>query len=285
MARMRDRIWNVRDRLPQVAVAPMLAKGVEAILLLLLLVQLARLFWAVVVPLGMVGEWQEPRPAILPAEARMALFRTFDPFTRGQSMDVGSTQVTGLALQLFGTRINEGSGQGSAIIAAPDGVQSSFAVGDQIMPGVVLKQVSYDHVVIDRGGTAETLFLDQSAGAGSDAAGPVPTDAGRAVAGNAGATPAALTSMLVQRDIGFTSRSEGGRVSGIIVSAKGGGAGFSAAGFQAGDIITQVNGRPINAASDLQAMEAQLRPGASLSLMVERGAATVPLRVSLSGEQ
>ncbi len=196
--------------------------------------------------------------------------------------------MTGLALQLFGTRINEGSGQGSAIIATPDGVQSSFAVGDQIMPGVVLKAVSYDHVVIDRGGSAETLFLDQSAGApgGTEGGAPVegaPPPAASDGGGAAPTAPPALTSALIQRDIGFMPRNEGGRVSGIIVSSKG--AGFAAAGFLPGDIITQVNGRPITSAGDLAGMQAQLRPGARLSLMIERGAATVPVSVTLSGGQ
>lgn len=296
---MRDRLSDFRSRMPQLfagrpvirewSFGAMLAKWGEAFLLLMLVVQAARLIWALVTPLGMVGEWQAKRPALLPAQARIALFQAFDPFTRGQSAgDTANAQVTGLALQLFGTRINEGSGQGSAIIATPDGLQSSFAVGDQIMPGVTLKTVSYDHVVIDRGGAAETLFLDQSAGApaGTDG-GEQGTGAGPAAADGGGATaaaaPAALTSALIQRDIGFMPRSEGGRVSGIIVSAKG--AGFATAGFLPGDIITQVNGRPITSAGDLQAMQAQLRPGARLSLMIERGAATVPVSVTLSGEQ
>src|SRR3546814_17326419 len=58
-------------------------------------------------------------------------------------------------------RLNEGSGMGSAIIENPDGMQSSFAVGDAILPGVVLKAVAFDHVSIDRGGAAEQIFIDK----------------------------------------------------------------------------------------------------------------------------
>ncbi|MFT3966360.1 MAG: type II secretion system protein N [Sphingobium sp.] len=299
---MRDRLGNLRDRLPGRPSglgagfrgagfwATAAAKWMEALLLLLLAWQAARLVWALVTPLGMLGEWQERSPAILPPDARAALFRSFDPFTRGAA-DAGGAQVTGLALQLFGTRINEGSGQGSAIIATPDGLQSSFIVGDQIMPGVTLREIAYDHVVIDRGGTAETLFLDQSAGdmtdggAGGGEGGPPPGPAG-AGAGAGGAMPSGvLTPMVVQRDIGFAPRSDGGRVSGLVVTRQGTGEGFALAGFQQGDIITQVNGRPITSVGDIQAMQAQLRPGARLSLMVERGAATVPVAIILSGGQ
>ncbi|MET0136853.1 MAG: type II secretion system protein N [Sphingobium sp.] len=271
-----------------------LAKWTEALLLLLLVVQLARLLWALVTPLGMVGEWKARQPAVLPVQARMALFQAFDPFTRGQVAAEGAaTQVTGLALQLFGTRINEGSGQGSAIIATPDGLQSSFAVGDQIMPGVILKSVSYDHVVIDRGGAAETLFLDQSAGGPVGAEGAPPASGGGApgAADGGGSPPPTAggagpqTVAAIQRDISFTPRNEGGRVSGIILSSKGAGTAFSGAGFLPGDIVTQVNGRPVTSASDLMTMQAQMRPGARLSLMIERGAATVPVVVTLSGGQ
>lgn len=284
-ADMRDRILDLRGRLPRVSVGTSLAKWAEALLLLLLVVQLARLIWAVVTPLGMVGEWQAKRPAVMPVQARIALFRTFDPFTRGQSAETAGAQVTGLALQLFGTRINEGSGQGSAIIATPDGLQSSFAAGDQIMPGVVLKTVAYDHVIIDRGGKSETLFLDQSAGAAGapGTEGGSPADGGQAPpAGLSGASDP-LTVAMVQSDIAFSPRSEGGRVSGVVVTSRGAGTGFTTAGFQPGDIISQVNGRAITSMSDLQAMQGQLRPGARLSLMVERGAATVPINLILSG--
>ncbi|CAN5236848.1 type II secretion system protein N [soil metagenome] len=291
---------DLRDRLPRfsarslarapngVSLGAILAKWTEALLLLLLVIQVARLVWALLVPMGMVGEWRARAPAPLPPGARSPLFRSFEPFTRGQVAEGPSAQVTGLALQLFGTRINEGSGLGSAIVATPDGIQSSFAVGDEIMPGVKLKDVFYDHVVIDRGGRLETLFLDQSAG-GAGSGAPMQGGAPAGVPGQPGMTPPgplpAPSAAILQRDVGFAPRSDGGRMTGLIVSPKGEGPGFAAAGFQPGDIITQVNGRPITSASDIQALQGQLRPGARISLMVERGAATVPIAVTLSGEQ
>src|SRR3546814_3662681 len=64
---------------------------------------------------------------------------------------------------------------------------------------------------------------------------------------------------------------QNGQVTGLVLSPKG--AGFQNAGFQSGDIVTQVNGRPIRSAGDLQALQNQIVPGARISLMVERGAA------------
>ena len=70
--------------------------------------------------------------------------------------------VTSLNLKLYGVREDRATGRGSAIIALPDGRQLSFAVGEEIMPGVTLTAVGFDNVTISRGGTAEQIFLDQS---------------------------------------------------------------------------------------------------------------------------
>lgn len=254
------------------------ARWAEAVLLLVLIVQLARLLWAIFIPAGMFGQWESRQPQMLVPVQRDALLTSFDPFFRTSPAGGTSAQITSLSLTLFGTRINEASGQGSAIIATPDGVQSSFAVGDEIMPGVLLKQVAFDHVVLDRGGAAETLFLDQSDGSSATAQ---PGDTGSTQPASSGG---ALTAAMVSEGVAFAPRVDGGRITGIVVSPKNAGDIFARAGFRPGDIITQVNGRPITSAADIQGLQAQLRPGARLSLMVERGAATVPIAVTLSAE-
>lgn len=133
----------------------------EILLLVVLAVQLARVVWTVATPVGPLGRWRPEQPAQMTAAARAALFARFDPFFRAGT-GAGPVAVTSLSLKLFGVRMNEASGQGSAIIAGPDGIQSSVGVGDEIVAGVKLKAVAIDHVVIDRGGTDETLYLDQS---------------------------------------------------------------------------------------------------------------------------
>ncbi|MBJ7378478.1 type II secretion system protein N, partial [Sphingobium sp.] len=193
----------------------------------------------------------------------------------------GKGVVTSLALTLYGIRLNEGSGLGSAIIAAPDGVQNSFAVGDEILPGVVLKSVSFDHVTIDRGGAEEQIFLDQSA--------PVPTAApeGGEAPGSPPASPppssppatAGPTADSLKRDIAFAPRMQNGRVTGLVVSAKG--PGFASAGFRPGDIISQINGQPVG---DLQSVQNQIAPGARLSLTVERGATVASVNLIVQGQ-
>ena len=97
--------------------------------------------------------------------------------------------MTSLNLKLYGVREDRATGRGAAIIALPDGRQLSFAVGEEIMPGVTLTAVGFDNVTISRGGAAEQIFLDQSGPA--QAAGVPETPA-------AGAGPAAPMPVVVR---------------------------------------------------------------------------------------
>ncbi len=118
-----------------------------------------------------------PRPVPLGTGGRSSLpfpDRRREPFcsrpsTRSIANPSATTgvvqQVTSLPFKLYGIRISEGSGLGSAIIADDTGKQSSFAVGEEIMPGITLKAVAFDHVTISRSGADETLYIDQSGGA------------------------------------------------------------------------------------------------------------------------
>ena len=252
---------------------------IELFLLALIAVQLARLVWTVITPVGPFGDWRPRQVAIPSAEVRQALFSSFDPFFR-TTAGGGQQVVTSLDLKLFGTRINEGSGSGSAIIATPDQMQGSYAPGDEILPGVTLKSVAFDHVVIDRGGREETLFLDQSQLA------PVAQPEGSSETASPASRPASgtLDAENVRSDISFAPRSEGSRVTGILVSPTGQEETFRAAGFQPGDVIVQVNGRGIASAGDIQTLSGQMKPGARLSLQVERGANIVPIALILSSQ-
>lgn len=255
----------------------------EKALLVVLALQLVRLVWAVVVPVGSFGPWEGRQAQLLSPNARQALFASFDPFFRsGAPQQAGSGVVTSLALTLYGIRLNEGSGLGSAIIASPDGVQNSFAVGDEIMPGVVLKAVAFDHVTIDRGGAEEQIFLDQSTPAPE--AEPVPaTGAGWQSAAPPPAGPGVGPTVdSLKRDIGFAPRLQNGRVTGLAVLSKG--PGFAGVGFKPGDIVSQINGQPIGSAGDLQTLQNQIAPGARLSLTVERGAAVASVNIIVQGQ-
>jgi general secretion pathway protein C len=265
-------------RLPRVTVYSV----AELVLLAVLAVQCARLVWAVVTPLGPLGDWR-PAGVSVPG-APGDILRGFDPFFRLGGGDAQPSTVTSLQLNLFGTRIDGAMGGGSAIIAGPDGVQKSIAVGQEVAPGATLKAVAFDHVTIDRGGASEDLFLAQgdtgtpppaaAAPAGPPLLGPAP-----------GGPPAAagLTIGQMRADIGFIPQVDGGRISGLVVRPQGGGTAFRQAGLREGDVITAIGGRPVTGAADLERLGAQFAGGGNLSITVERGSQTLPLAITIAG--
>lgn len=242
---------------------------VAVTLALAVLVQALRLVWVLVAPVAPFGDWRPQLPADASLVARSALFVSFDPFRRSAMTSGEGQAVTSLQLELFGITVNAATGGGSAIIAGPDGLQNSYAVGADIAPGVKLYAVAEDHVVLDRGGLRESLFIDQSV--------PAQTVAPEAGSDVTSGQPAALTADQLVAGVAFLPRREGAKVTGLVTTPLGDGAVFARAGLRPGDIVVEVNQRPINSAGDAVAITQQLVPGARLSLKVERGAAVVPI--------
>ncbi len=251
----------------------------ELALMAVLAVQGARLLWVIVTPVSPLGEWRPLAPAIAGSPA--AILEGFDPFFRLQGQQGAPAAVTNLQLTLFGTRIDEASGRGSAILAGPDGVQRSVSVGEEIQPGVRLKAVAFDHITIDRGGATEDLYLDQSDAPPTPAG--VPAQGGQPAAMPGSVPPqGGVPIAQLRTDIGFIPRLDGGRVSGLVVRPQGSGAAFRAAGLREGDIVTALGGRPVTGPGDLDRLAADFAQGGSLSITVERGDQTLPLALQIA---
>ena len=284
------------------------------LLLLLVLVQFVRFVWVVVTPVQPLGNWHPGKALIIPNQERHALFASFDPFFRSVWTERGSAVVTSLDLTLFGVNVNEASGQGSAIIAERDGVQISYGAGDEIVPGVKLENVAFDHIVLDRAGTKETLYLDQSVPAetiGSSAEARAATKTATSVTSVTSvrlSSPAKVAPEKIApakiakipdltgisatvvvgakelsladlaRGIAFTSRRENNRMTGVIVQPRGDGSAFRAVGLESGDIITSVNGRPIGLRAQ---MVTELAKGGRIHFKVKRGAEVIPFSLSV----
>lgn len=240
----------------------------------------AVLLWMVVTPVSPLGAWRPAGVRTMSPAARSALFAGFDPFNRANTIRTapGAETVTALALTLYGVRVNAATGGGSAIIAGADGIQQVFKVGSEVMPGVLLAEVHFDHIGLTRGGTSELLYIDQSKPA------PAATTLTQSPAGPVGQTsPAApLTVDSVRENISFVPRSENGKVTGLQVSSGPNSAPFRATGFQPGDVITAVGGKAISGGADGAALAAKLQPGQSVSVTVSRNGQQLPLAITLS---
>lgn len=256
-----------RDRGRMDVVAPLALRMGELVLLALLAFGVVKLGYALVTPAGPLGGWQAPAAA--PAVAPEALAR-FDPFFRNRGEE-GAVQVSDLDLRLMGTRIDQASGRGSAIIALGEDRQESFGVGDEVMPGVRLVAVAFDSVTLDNGGAREQLVLDQS--------GPVPVSGPAAVQVPAAA---AMPAARLGADLSLVPRLEGGRITGLVLSPRGSGTGFAAAGLQPGDVLLRVDGQDVAGLNDPGALIRRLDAG-GVALEVERGGRVTRLRLAAGG--
>lgn len=243
---------------------------IELVLLAGLAVQTARLFWAVVTPVGPLGDWRPAEPAVPGSPA--ALLASFDPFFRATGQATATAAVTPLQLKLYGVRIDEAMGRGSAIVAGPDGVQQSVAVGQEVLPGVRLQAVAYDHVTLGRGGRTEQLYLDQSGAVPPPTTGPSPT---------ASPTPGGPPTLAQLRQAMVASpRLDGGRLTGLVLAPQG--PLFNASGLREGDVVTAIDGRPVTGLGDLERAAVDLKGGGTLQLQVERGGAPATVNIPVA---
>ncbi|WP_144098367.1 type II secretion system protein N [Croceicoccus sediminis] len=247
----------------------------------------AQLAWMVLAPVSPLGDWKPARVRLMDDGARSALMTGFDPFNRDVAVVAGPAQVatvTDLPLTLYGIRVNPYSGGGTAIIAGSDGEQQVFRIGEEVMPGVTLAAVAFDHVTLGRGGASELLYLDQSK--------PVPTIA-PATLGNSVAPPhvappppaapargaGQIGASDLRSGISFGGNAEGG---GVTLNPGGDGSVFAGAGLRPGDVLVSVNGQAVTGQQDLAGFAGQLRPGSNVSMTVRRGGRDVPVKITVS---
>ena len=262
----------------------LVARGLLLLLGLGCLVQMLRILFIFLTPIGPTSG------ATLGAEgpesaAAIAMNANANIFGAARAAD-GPANVTALPLTLYGTR---SGASGSAIIAAADGVQKSIGVGEEIIPGVRLASVAFDHVEIDNRGAREALYIDQDGpavaenGGGANAAAQpvaVPMSAPVAPPATPPATPQIpYNAASLRIGLALSPQMAGGQVAGLAVRESGDGSAFAAAGFRAGDVIRAINGTPVTNAADAQAFFAALRPGRALPVSVERGGRTITLNL------
>ncbi|MEM7493220.1 MAG: type II secretion system protein N [Pseudomonadota bacterium] len=234
--------------------------AVETALIVALALVIARMIWLAVSPQDAVAAYTErPLPTMATEgvqriEADVSLLVRSNPFEGTGSVaeieeDVVETQLN---LRLIGLRADTGPSAGTATIILPNNQQQKFAEGEEILPGVLLRRVASDRVILSRNGVDEVLRLNNRSGRLSvignietvedaeprlerRAQQPPPAPATVQISG-----PEALLSAISLRE----ARSNG-RVLGYRIEPIGSLSRLQDLGFQAGDILVRVNGQSV----------------------------------------
>jgi general secretion pathway protein C len=164
------------------------------------------------------------------------------------SGDAANAPPSSMPLVLAGVLATEDPKEGMAIIGESAQAAKVVSVGAQVPGGAQLHSVYADRAIIDRSGALESVFLPRrSAGAGLSPSAPPPPQA----AGN----DAMMDRMrrLVSDDpglIGQVMRPQpvfaGGKMRGFRVYPGANRQAFSRLGLRAGDLVTAINGTPLD---------------------------------------
>lgn len=213
---------------------------------------------------------------------------------------------TTLGLSLRGTLADADPRTGMAVIADEQGMERAWRVGDEITPGVTLDEVHADRVVILHAGTQETLPLQRIEPSGrvepippAQRGGSAPRNTAPA-AGNTGIQrfePPAIAhgaldwqktmeavgggnSAEMAKNVRIDPVLDDGRIAGVRVSAANGDAGLVARlGLRPSDIVTAVNGVPVDSIARGQQILESLRNSDSVRVTVTRDG--VPAEITM----
>lgn len=207
------------------------------------------------------------------------LFRTVDRPLVMDQMDPGMLEATTLPIDLYGTIAGEG-GRGYAIIEERDKKkQRLYKVGDKVAGATIVK-ILRNAVVLRVGEKDQVLKKKEIVARGSGRVpaavmpGRAPEAAPRPQARPPQAPPGSvsdLASLLTQaRVTPHITAGSSGKPDGVVINEIQSGSIFESVGLVNGDVIQEVNGRPITGVADLVSLYRDLRPGANLSVKVSR---------------
>ncbi len=281
--------------------APELA---NLVLVVLIAKMTASLVWTLV-PTPESAQWQ-PAPATSPRVAaragvdlgRIANAHLFGQYTAPAEpalADLAAAPDTQLNLTLLGILSNgrdDKDRKSRALIATQGGEEKPYAVGDDVARGVQLQAIFPDRVILLRGGKLETLRLDKDNPGGSLLGSPVgdqlvestaSDDAESDVLSSLGEIRSEILAdpSKVSNYIRVQPVNSGSGLSGYRIYPGRDRAVFAAAGLRPGDIVTSVNGVPLNDPNRSLQMLTDLSQSAQINLTVDRGGQTQNFSINL----
>lgn len=278
-----------QDRIPwtQASHPARLRAGTELALALLLILQAGWIGFRFVEPPRAPAD-ASAAPSAAPVDAGiLARFDAFFP-DPGPGKETARDADAG-ALRLFGVQVE--GGRSIAIIGLADGRQIAVSVGDDVEPGLTLRAVARDHVILVSGSAPVRLAFDQQ----DPASPPSPATAGRAIspgqppppqrhgaiarvpARTVPAPPPGPAALLAQGML--KPRLRGLGISGFTIGEGAPGGALTAAGLQPGDVVLAVNGVELNSVDAARGVADQLKSAASAEIRYERNGQVRSARV------
>ncbi len=274
---------------------------------------LVRLVWALVPRSDAALELAPPRLAAdaggaVPAQsaANWHLFGTSrSPLGAG-----GAAPATTLSLILRGTFASADPRAGIAVIADQSGDERAYSVGEEVTPGARLSAVYPDHIVLSHDGVEEGLKLPRDRNlAPGDIVKATPATATSRVANSpiatplatGGTQPTAAAAQTAQAPTGWQQTVaqmrqnpaelmkrvqvvpvlDGGKLTGVRLSASGDAALIRQIGLLPGDVVTAVNGMPIDSFARGEEIMSNLSNSSSVHVTVLRDGKPIALTVGL----
>jgi general secretion pathway protein C len=179
-----------------------------------------------------------------------------DPNTQ----DPDHAPLSSANLVLAGTIATENPKKGIAIIS-DGGPSKVFAVGDNVN-GASLYSVYLDHAILDRGGNLETLLLPRLFGGGSRAAPPIENVKHMM-------QRASVLDQVMRTVASYDNAA--GKLRGFRAYPGRNRAMFTELGLKPGDLVTAINGQPLDDAQHSEQVINTIQTAASVTVTIERG--------------
>ncbi|MGH8171493.1 MAG: type II secretion system protein GspC, partial [Rhodanobacteraceae bacterium] len=216
--------------------------------------------------------------------------------------------ATTLAMILRGTLADKNPAAGIAVINDGERGERAYRAGEMIVSGVKLSAVYPDHVVLVHEGVEETLKLTrdqnlaptdivrpgQNKSANRNAAATASSSASTQTAPSGSTQNVRASSDLQQtlerlrqnpdelaQRVQITPVLDGGKLTGVRVSAGTDTALMNQIGLRAGDVVTAVNGAPVDSLARGQQIIENLRKSASARVTVVRDGKPTDITISL----
>lgn len=215
----------------------------------------------------------------------LAMFGEPDPADEPASVDLSDVEApeTQLNLSLRGVLATAEESVARAIIAAGDGDDKSYKVGDTIGSGAILRAVYPDRVILERSGELETLRLPRdnadsglSRSAGRSNTVPVPSEVAD-LREEIRENPERITDIIRP-----TPHRENGEMVGFRIFPGRMREQFRQLGLRAGDIVTAVNGQQLNSPEAAMGLMNELQDAQQVELTIRRGGQQTTVTLSLA---